>query len=957
MNKLSQYLVDNILNEVEEGITVMLPGGFKPPHEGHFQLAKGYEEMPQVKEVVILIGPKDRDGITVEDSVEIWKMLVSNIPNIRIEKSKYPSPLLSAYKYIENDAKSGQSYALGSSSKGSDYDRIRGFVDQHQEDGKYYKDGVAVVELPLEKSNPLLYRGRTDDENSKPISASQLRADLAANDFENFKTNYPSIKSTSELQTIYDLLTKKKMKEDSQDISQSTLDENKLKDYAQKLKSSFKSFIDKIKQEGQETKEAFIKLTDAVKNGEKLTKQERTEIGDQLKDTLKLAGFGAASVLPGGVIYLLLARLPLLKKTMTPSSFLEEDITLPVNIGDTVLMGKFKNKKVVVKSVSKNEKGDLQINGRPALKFRIPKKKVAEVADYKSRDRYAVDSKEEQKWMSSMVDYLISINKRQHEADPEDITDFVTKNIEYQKDKEKSKEITAYLTWRLIDGESLNEAQNSNTIDGLNHMALGDLERVADYANMIKIRMSQGQQLDAWMYSKLSDSVKNLNSVHDTMDGSDGVIEPKIGPQQVNENRKALNEGGAAGHMAHPYEDMDMTFDDIDAMIDAALSGKVEYAQEKLDGQNLMMTYKDGQALAARKKSQFKNKAETAYTKDQFEKSGAHWPDNVKLSFYEAFNDMAAAMEKLTPEDKEEFFGNGSKFVNFEILHPKNPNAVAYGVSEIRLHNVQEYDENGNITGTDPQAATKLTQALAQVDAQKQGTYEIRSTDLISLKQTKDYEKQKKELLKSVDKVRQTYGLSKKDKLGLYFQNFWSEFIKNNAKTYKYDIPDDVLQNIINRWAFGIKTPRSPMLKKTIDNPEFKQWFDDMDKKKESIRDQKKIAVQPVEDIFLKLGIFVLESIEGLIAINPNKIVANTKKELASAIEQIKIQSTNGKIGDDDAPLRFLRSELKRLERLGGFDAIVPTEGVVFKHKGKVYKLTGTFAPINQIIGYIKFGR
>ena len=120
---------------------------------------------------------------------------------------------------------------------------------------------------------------------------------------------------------------------------------------------------------------------------------------------------------------------------------------------------------------------------------------------------------------------------------------------------------------------------------------------------------------------------------------------------------------------------------------------------------------------------------------------------------------------------------------------------------------------------------------------------------------------------------------------------------------------------------------------------------------------RKKKAVQPVEDIFLKLGIFVLESIEGLIAINPNKIVANTKKELASAIEQIKIQSTNGKIGDDDAPLRFLRSELKRLERLGGFDAIVPTEGVVFKHKGKVYKLTGTFAPINQIIGYIKFGR
>ena len=51
-----------------------------------------------------------------------------------------------------------------------------------------------------------------------------------------------------------------------------------------------------------------------------------------------------------------------------------EDVKVPVNIGDTVLMGKFKNKKVVVKSIDWNEKGDMLINGRPALKFRILKK-------------------------------------------------------------------------------------------------------------------------------------------------------------------------------------------------------------------------------------------------------------------------------------------------------------------------------------------------------------------------------------------------------------------------------------------------------------------------------------------------------------------------------------------------------------------------------------------------------
>lgn len=756
MSKLSQYLVEGILKEVEDGITVLLPGGFKPPHEGHYQLAKGYAEMPQVKEVVILIGPKDRDGITVEDSQKIWKMLIGGDQVIRVEKSKYPSPLLTAYKFIENDAKPGQSYALGSSSKGSDYDRIRGFVDQHQKDGKYYKDGVSVVELPLERSKPVLYKGRTDGENGNPMSASQLRADIAANDFENFKSSYPSVQSTQQLQQIFDTLVKKKMKEGSKVGSQSTLDEVILRKHFEALKGKFKTFIEKLKQEGQETKNAFLKIAHAVKSKEKLSKEERVAIGDQLKDVLKLAGFSAASVLPGGVIYLLLARMPMLQKTLTPSAF--RDIETPAEL------------------------------------------------------------------------------------------------------------------------------------------------------------------------------------------------------MAVTEGRKLLNEGGAAGHMAHPYEDMDMTFDDIEDMIDSALSGKVEYAQEKLDGQNLMVTYKDGQVLSARNKGQLKNGAEKAMTKTDMEKSMAHLPDNVRNAFLEAMADMTKAIEKLSPTDKEEFFGNGTKFVNMELLHPASENVAAYGVTQLRMHNVQEYDENGNVINTDTEAPQKIQQALNSVEAQQQDTYEIRSTDLVDLKQTKDYEKQKEELLKDLNDVRSKYQLTKGDSLGLYFQNFWSSFIKNNAKTYKYDIPADVLQNIINRWAFGQKDPNLRELKKSINNPEFLQWFTDMDKGK-GVRDQKKIAVEPVEDIFLKLGVFVLKAMEGLVAINPNDSVMKMKTDLASAVETIQRLAKNDKLQDDDASLKFLKAQMKRLNKIGGFDAIVPSEGIVFKHKGKLYKLTGAFAPINQIIGYIKFGR
>ena len=50
-----------------------------------------------------------------------------------------------------------------------------------------------------------------------------------------------------------------------------------------------------------------------------------------------------------------------------------EDITLPVKVGDTILVGRFKNKKMVVKSIGKDKHGMPTINGRKATTFRILK--------------------------------------------------------------------------------------------------------------------------------------------------------------------------------------------------------------------------------------------------------------------------------------------------------------------------------------------------------------------------------------------------------------------------------------------------------------------------------------------------------------------------------------------------------------------------------------------------------
>jgi hypothetical protein len=53
--------------------------------------------------------------------------------------------------------------------------------------------------------------------------------------------------------------------------------------------------------------------------------------------------------------------------------YISEMIKLDIKVGDTLMGGKFKNKKVIVKTIGKNDKGEITINGKPLLRFRLTK--------------------------------------------------------------------------------------------------------------------------------------------------------------------------------------------------------------------------------------------------------------------------------------------------------------------------------------------------------------------------------------------------------------------------------------------------------------------------------------------------------------------------------------------------------------------------------------------------------
>jgi hypothetical protein len=68
-----------ILNEESSEIVLYLPGGFKPPHKGHFALVRdALEKNPKAK-LVIMSGESGRDGVSLAQSKKVWDIYFNAI--------------------------------------------------------------------------------------------------------------------------------------------------------------------------------------------------------------------------------------------------------------------------------------------------------------------------------------------------------------------------------------------------------------------------------------------------------------------------------------------------------------------------------------------------------------------------------------------------------------------------------------------------------------------------------------------------------------------------------------------------------------------------------------------------------------------------------------------------------------------------------------------------------------
>ena len=112
-----------------------------------------------------------------------------------------------------------------------------------------------------------------------------------------------------------------------------------------------------------------------------------------------------------------------------------------------------------------------------------------------------------------------------------------------------------------------------------------------------------------------------------------------------------------------------------------------------------------------------------------------------------------------------------------------------------------------------------------------------------------------------------------------------------------------------------------------------------------------KKLIQPIEMAIHDFAVELLRGLKSAYVLDNEAEVERLKKETEDAIRAIQTYKGPEKEAAQDILVR----QLKKLKHHDNIDTVV--EGFVFQHDGQMYKFTGNFAPMNQLLGLFRYGK
>ena len=184
MDLLTKALLEDLLDTKKT--VAIYGGGFKPPTKGHFTVAKlTLEQFPEIDELKIFVGGGVRDGITQDESIQIWDIYKKYLsPKVDVEASV--APVKSVLGYAKENPDTKVYWILGA--RDGDEGDLADIKNRTKSLDKYPNLEVKVITT------------------SGGVSGTKTRQAVRDNNKEQFFHLIPSV-SEEEKQQIWDLVS------------------------------------------------------------------------------------------------------------------------------------------------------------------------------------------------------------------------------------------------------------------------------------------------------------------------------------------------------------------------------------------------------------------------------------------------------------------------------------------------------------------------------------------------------------------------------------------------------------------------------------------------------------------------------------------------------------------------------------------------------------------------------
>lgn len=457
-----------------------------------------------------------------------------------------------------------------------------------------------------------------------------------------------------------------------------------------------------------------------------------------------------------------------------------------------------------------------------------------------------------------------------------------------------------------------------------------------DYETLKDIIQSLVKSAEGIKESYSMDNKEEINKII-----FESIIDRKVELDEV------LSEGGAAGHLAHPYDIDEFDMRDLTKLIYDATHGKIKKYVTKTDGQNIFFSVKEGKVRFARNKTDLKNFGENSLTvqglKDKFT---GHANKNIEVSFGETATALEKAISKVPKSTLDRIFEEGKFWMNTEIMHPDTQNLIHYGDKLLMFHGLSEVDENGDSVGAmDTSKGTLLSGLISKYE--DDFDFKMVGQHVIPAKPVENAESVFGDLKQKLNTFIRENNLDFNDTIRVYKFKRIGKWVKEKIRDSGIEFTDEQLTMALDRVINGNKVS----LKLFGDGSKLIQSLE------KEVGKEFKEAMLPLEFIFLNLGTIIMKSLGQYLTSDPNKSKQRIIDRVNRRIDFIKteLQKIKGKKDLDPYEQTIkklalkLQLELTRLEASGGLKNVSPEEGLVFTWKNKLMKFTGLFASINQI--------